>query len=289
MKRILVVFFILLFISCGKQKSDLEIIESDNIKKEVIAETTPESKNEVAETKPLIKITQNDLLKIMVRSDGAPGMFLNSNQELEGFYVELEKSVMKEMNQKYELIPYNDIGILIQQIKTGEVHSALATPILPDYQSFLNISNKFEILHFVIFLPEKSEVIIPDNKEDAIKTLFGKKIGVQTRGHIYQLLRDYKDIEIIEYPTTTVAMEALNKGEVDAVPEVKRIGLHYAKLNNWDVKPVGGTILSIDIGTSFSQAIDPSVVDRYNVALQSLLDSGYVDELYNTYFGHLEQ
>jgi hypothetical protein len=45
MKRILVVLFIMLIISCVKQKSDLQIIESENTK-EVIKETTPEAKHE---------------------------------------------------------------------------------------------------------------------------------------------------------------------------------------------------------------------------------------------------
>lgn len=282
MKKILTFTLLsVLILSCNKRNSELEIIENNPEVTTKIHTMNISTKK----TKPLIKISKYDTLKIMVRADGAPGMFLNEKKDLEGFYIELEKAVMDKMQQKYELIPYSDLGPLVQNIKTGTVHSALATPLLPDFQSFLNISNPFEILNFVIFFPESSKEAVIESKEDAIKALYNKRVGVQTRGHIYQILRDHKDIEIIEYPTTTVAMEALNNGEVDAVPEVRRVGIYYSKLNNWNVKPVGVPILNLKIGTGFSKALDPSIVNRYNTALQSLIDSGYIKLLYQNYFG----
>lgn len=285
MKKISLIFIILLIFSItscsrNKKETELELNEPVAEKEEVEVQEIVDD-----ETKPLIEITKDDALQIWVRADGAPGMFLNADNELEGFYVDLEVAVMEEMGQKYDFVPYTDLGPLVQKIKNGSAHSALSTPVVPDFEAFLNISIPFEVLTYVVFLPLESDEIIPDNKEEAIKALYGKKIGVQTRGHIYQVLRDHKEIEIIEYPTTTVAMEALHNGEVDAVPEVKRIGILYAKENNWNVKPVGAPIFGLDIGTGFSQAINPSVVDRYNKALQTLIDNGYVAELYNSYFG----
>ncbi len=273
----------LLLLSCNRRSSELEIIDSGSDSVTVVEEKVVHIVDE--ETKPLIYITRNDVLEIYVRADGAPGMFLNEDGVLEGFYVELEKEIMKEMGQKYKMVPYSDVGPLVQKLKSGVAHSGLSTPLLPDYKSFLNLSIKYEDLYYVIFLPGDSTEVVPLDKEKAIRSLYGKKIGVQTRGHVYQVLREHKEIEILEYPTTTVALEALHNGEVDAVPEVNRIGKYYSKLNNWNVKPVGPSIFSLEIGTSFSQAIHPSIVDRYNIALQSLIDSGYVDNLYNSYFG----
>ncbi len=273
----------LLLLSCNRRSSELEIIDSGSDAVTVVDEKVVHIVDE--ETKPLIYITRNDVLEIYVRADGAPGMFLNDYGELEGFYVDLEKEIMKEMDQKYNLNSYTDLGPLIQNIKSGEGHSVLATVDVPDYRAMANISTTYEVLPYVIFWPKDSEMVIPDNKEEAIKSMYGKKVGVQTRAHIYQILRDYKDIEIVEYPTTTVAMEALHNGEVDAVPEVRRIGVYYSKLNDWNVKPVGSAIFELNIGTGFSKVLDTSVVDRYNVALQSLINSGYVDNLYESYFG----
>lgn len=285
MKKLLLLFILsILILSCDKKDTELEVIEKETPEVTQNDNTTEQVTNE-EETKPLIEISKEDVLQIWYRADGAPGMFVDENGNAKGFYIDLEKAIMKEMGQKYNFNPYSDLGPLIQNIKSGTAHSALATVDVPDYRALANISTTFEVLDYYIFISANNNDIVPTNIDEAIKYLNGKKVGVQTRAHIYQLLRDHKEIEIVEYPTTTVAMEALHNGEVDAVPEVKRIGVLYAKEKNWAVKPVGAPIFSQDIGTGFSKVVDTSVVDRYNKALQTLIDNGYVADLYNSYFG----
>ncbi len=282
MKKILILLgMTCLILSCNKKESELEITENTTevVKEKSVVETTE------AETKPLILITKDDTLQIYVRADGAPGMYLADDGELKGFYVDLEKAIMEEMGQKYNLNAYSDVGPLIVNIKSGAGHSALSVPNSPDYETFLNLSIVYEILEFVLIVQETNNDIVSGNRDELLKQLSGKKVGVQTRAHIYQVLRDYKEIELVEYPTTTQAVEALNRGEIDAVPEVKRIMEHYSEINNWNLKAIGDPIITQEITTGFSQVLDPSVVDRYNVALKSLIDSGFVDNLYKEYFG----
>ena len=279
-KNLPIIIFLLIIVSCQKKETTLEIIKTKS--------ETPDmkiSEDIISVDKPLIEITKDIPLQIYVRSDGAPGMYLDEDGAIKGFYVDLEKAIMDKMNQNYELIPYSDVGPVIQNLKVGVAHSALSTPILPDYKAILNLSNKFETLDFVIFISEfNNDIQSGENIQDAINQLFGKKVGVQTRGHIYQLLRDYKEIEIIEYPTTTNALEALNNGQVDAVPDVKRIGNFYKNKNNWKIKDIGVPIFTLPIGTGFSKAINPNIIDRYNLALTDLINTGYVKDLYTSYF-----
>lgn len=284
MKRFIFCIYIIttLFGCTKKHKTELIINEI-----ETTENVTTDNNISLENTKPLIEITPDDELLIIVRSDGAPGMFLNEQNLLTGFYVELEELIMKEMGQNYRFITYTDLGSAIQLIKNGEVHSALATPDVPDFRLLANISSTFEILNFIIFLQDHINEEVPENKYDAIKYLYGKKVGVQTRGHIFQLLRDHPEIELVEYPTTTVAMEALHRGEVDAVPEVKRISMYYRQVYDWKVKSFGPTIFELNIGTGFSKKLSQSIVYRYNIALQKLIDSGLVDELYNDYFNEM--
>lgn len=282
MKRILILLGITcLILSCNKKESELEITENAPV---VIKEKPVVVTTEV-ETKPLLLITKDDTLQIYVRADGAPGMYLADDGELKGFYVDLEKAIMEEMGQKYNLNAYSDVGPLIVKIKSGAGHSALSVPNSPDYETFLNLSIVYEILEFVLIIQETNNEIVAGNREELLKQLSGKKVGVQTRAHIYQVLRDYKEIELVEYSTTTQAIEALNRGEIDAVPEVKRILEHYSGIKNWNLKAVGEPIITQEITTGFSQVLDPSVVERYNIALQSLIDSAYVDNLHKSYFG----
>lgn len=281
-KEIIILILIAIMASCSKKESEI-LITQEKAPEQVEEENINTNIGE--ENEQLVLINPEDELAILVRADGAPGMLLNDEGELVGFYVDLEKAVMKEMGQKYKLIPYTDVGPVIQKLKTGEIHSAVAAPDVPDFRALFHISSIYEVVNYVIFLPKNSTEVLPKNKEQAIRTLNNKKVGVQTRGHIYQLLRDYKDIEIIEYPTTTAALEALHNGEIDAVPDVKRVGVYNTKLNNWNIRPVGEPIHSLNVGTAFSKALDTSVVDRYNVALEKLIASGYVKELHKKYFG----
>ncbi|MGL1892772.1 MAG: transporter substrate-binding domain-containing protein [Spirochaetaceae bacterium] len=279
---ILNILILTLTFGCKKAESELEIIE------ESITTQTADSvvaKEPETGTKPLVTIGLKDTLEIYVRADGAPGMYLDSDGVLKGFYVDLEKAVMDKMGQTYRLNSYSDAGPVVQKIKIGEAHSALAVPDLPDYRTFLNLSIPYEILKYVTVVRADDPTEYPTDRDEIIKSLYGKRVGVQTRGHIYQALRDYKDIILVEYPTTTVAMEALHNGEIDVVPEVKRIMQHYSKLNGWDFRFIDTSIISYDITTGFSQILDEATIKRYNTALQSLIDSGFVNNLYFSYFG----
>jgi ABC-type amino acid transport substrate-binding protein len=216
-------------------------------------------------------------------------MYLGEDGEVHGFYVDLEKMVMEEMGQSYHFVPYSDVGPVIQGLKSGIYHLALAVPDLPDYRTFVNLSIPYELLHYVTFVQEGNTQISGSSRDELIKSLNGKKVGVQTQGHIYQSLRDYKEIELIEYPTTTKALEDLNRGIIDAVPDVKRIGLYYAERYNWHIVPVGDPIISHKITTGISQMIDMSFVKRYNTALGVIIADGRLDRLYSSYFGPINE
>jgi ABC-type amino acid transport substrate-binding protein len=274
---------IMILWGCGK---DEVVIDEDNQK--ITASKETQSSRIDKESKPLIVVSATDTIKIFVREDGAPGMYLGKDGQVHGFYVDLEKKVMEEMGQSYIFVPYSDVGPVVQELKSGTHHIALAAPDLPEYRSFLNLSVPYEVLNYVIFIQKNNKKIAGSTREELIKTLHGKRVGVQTRGHIFQLLRDIKEIELIEYPTTTKALEDLNKGLLDAVPDVKRIGIYYANLNNWDIVPVGNPIISNKLTTAFSKRFETSLLDRYNKGLNALISDGRFDALYESYFGPME-
>lgn len=282
MKKVLLVIG-LLFILYSCTKKDEVII--DTVEKEAEEEVKDVVPEDGLTSKPLVVIKPEDSVKIFVRADGAPGMYLADDGEVYGFYVDLERMIMNRMGQTYEFIPYTDVGPVALAMKTGTHHIGLSVPDLPDYRTFMNLSIHYETLNYVTFVREDNKDIKGTSKEDVIKSLHGKRVGVQVDGHIYQILRDIKEIELVEYPTTTKALADLNAGLLDAVPDVKRIGEYYSKLNNWTIKPVGEAIISHKISTGFSKIYDTSFIDKYNKALQSMLDDGSVEKLWVSYFG----
>lgn len=283
MRRYLVVLLAaVLLLNCVK-KDELEIDQEAPAESETPSAAVAAPVEEAS--KPMVTIEPSDQVIILVRADGAPGMYLGDDGEVHGFYVDLEKMIMAEMGQSYVFEAYTDVGPVVQGIKSGQYHIALSVPDLEDYRSFLNLSVHYETLNYVTFVRSDNTDITGSTTMEIISSLYGKRVGVQTQGHIYQILRDIKEIELVEYPTTTKAMEDLNNGNLDAVPDVKRIGIHYSGLNGWDLKPVGKAVVSHKISTGFSKIYDISLVERYNAALKGLLDDGSVQELWESYFG----
>lgn len=281
-KKILFLTALFLLIFACKKRDELEIEKEDVNEVVAVEEEKPEI---IEESKPLIILTKDDIVKILVRADGAPGMWLGEDGEVYGFYVDLERLVFEEMGQKYEFVPYTDVGVAAQGLKTGTSHVALAVPDLADYRSFLNLSLPYETLNYITFVHNDNNDIKGETKEELLKSLSGKKVGVQVTGFAFQSLRDNKDLELVEYATTTKAMEGLHNREVDAVIENRETGSYYVKQNNWDLKPVSQNILNHRNTSGFSMALDTSIVDRYNEALQRLFDNGSVDKLHKEYYG----
>lgn len=277
------ILFLLLLISGCQKKDKLEIDEEKPEDK--ITVDDKKAVVEVTESKPLVVVSKDDTVNVLVRADGAPGMYLGDDGKVYGFFVDLEKMVMERMNQKYKFVPYTDVGSAAQDLKSGLSHAALAVPDLPDYQSFLNLSIPYETYNYITFVVDNNTEIKGSTREEIIKSLHGKKVGVQTTGFIFQHLRDIKEIELVEYATTTKAMEGLHLGQVDAVLENRETGEYYSEIYNWNVKPVGKNILSHTNTSGFSTIFDLSLLDRYNSALRSLLEDGSVDKLRVKYYG----
>ncbi|MBI9099917.1 MAG: transporter substrate-binding domain-containing protein [Spirochaetaceae bacterium] len=289
LKKMSIILSIILISSvsgCSKKDTEL-IIEKENTQETTTSEIQQTETEE--ENKPLIAVSSSDTVQIFVREDGAPGMYLGDDGEVHGFYVDLEKMVMEEMDQSYKFVPYSDAGPVINGLKSGTHHLALAAPDLPGFRAIFDLSIPYEILHFVTFVQKGNNEIKGSTKEELLQSLHGKKVGVQTQGHIYESLRDIREIKLVEYPTTTSAMEDLNKGLLDAVPDVKRIGLYYAEQNNWEIKPVGQPIISHIITTAISKMFEPSLLNRYNSALSKIIADGRRDTLWESYFGPMSE
>lgn len=282
LKKFYTILLILFLVFSCRKGDELEVIE--DVKQEEVQVERDSDEQEV-ESKPLIVLGIENTVRILVRADGAPGMWLGEDGEVYGFYVELDTLVFKEMGQSVEFVPYSDVGVAAQELKTGTSHVALAVSDLPDYRSFLNLSDPYETLNYIAFVHNDNSDIGGESSEELLGSLKGKKVGVQVTGFAYQNLRDYKELELIDYSTTTKAMEGLHNKEVDAVFDNREIGVYYIDKNNWNLKPVGKNIFNHKNTSGFSKAVDPEIVERYNKALDTLLNNGSVDKLHKKYYG----
>ncbi len=207
------------------------------------------------------------------------------NNEFKGFWVDVERSILSKMGQKYLFVEFTNAEKVVTDVKDGTLHAAIGAPIIPDYQQILNFTDAYITLDLITLVRTDTVDIGGNTPEEVINSLFGKTVGVQARGVEYNLLREYRDITIIEYETGTVALEKLANGEVDAKIENKEIALYHARMNGWDIKAVGVPLNSMVSAMGFSKRVDPEIITRYNTALKEILDDGTFDKIYREWFG----
>lgn len=284
MKYFLYILVFLLFTACADEQPKLVIFgdeqSSDSLDNNPDLSETADS----AERKTAVMINPDDMITIMVRADGAPGMYLGDDGDVHGFYIDLTKMIMSEMQQNYRFQAYTDLGPVIHGIKAGTMQIALTAPDVPDYKALAHLTVPFETHRVVTFRRSGDTSIGGATAEDVIESFKGKKIGVQTRAHVYQALREEKEIELVEFPTSTLAMEALDRGDVDAVPDVKRVGIYYANSKGWNIEAAGAPILELNICNAVSRAIDESFLVKYNNAISKVINDGRLKKLYEDYF-----
>lgn len=275
------VFVSLVFNSgCGKGNS----VEVKKVNPDSPVEINGEGPDDEA-LKPKVTITPDYTYVAYIREDSAPHMFFDESGDAQGFYVELERAVLKQMgHDNYRFEGFVDVGPMLHELKEGTAHSALAAPRTSDFEKIFNLSDTYMTIDFVCFVRNGYDSLEGSTRASLIESLSGKNIGVQARSQIYDLFRARKDINLIEYSTSTIALKKLAEGEVDVVPDVRQIGEYYSELNNWNISPYGPVLASIEAVTAFSRAVNKDFVERYNKALAEIKRNGTFDILYKELF-----
>jgi len=234
--------------------------------------------------KPLITIRKQDELTIMVRSDYKPFMWMDENNQPIGWIVDVDKAILAEMGQSYRMIPYTDAGKATQDVKSGVAYALMATPFSPDYEKIFNMAKPWIYMDIMIFVHKDTTDIGGDTPDECIQSLYGKRVGVQARGFEYNLLRDHKEIQLIEYETGSVAIQKLAEKAVDAKIEILQPALYQAKTENLQIKAVGVPLMSVQGTLGFNKGIDPEIIECYNTALNTIQSNGVYDKIYKKWF-----
>jgi polar amino acid transport system substrate-binding protein len=109
-------------------------------------------------------------------------------------------------------------------------------------------------------------------------------IGTQTATTNLETAMDYlPDERISAFDQFPFAVQALIGGDVDAVLIDEVAGLGYISQNAGQIEFVGPSIASDPLGLVFPKGSE--LVDPFDLALQSMMDDGLMDEINERYFG----
>lgn len=109
-------------------------------------------------------------------------------------------------------------------------------------------------------------------------------IGTQTATTNLETAMDYlPDERISAFDQFPFAVQALIGGDVDAVLIDEVAGLGYISQNAGQIEFVGPSIASDPLGLVFPKGSE--LVEPFDLALQSMMDDGLMDEINERYFG----
>lgn len=256
---LIISFFMLLLAACGSSE------ESD-------ANESKESSGDEGKS--------GESYTVATDNNFVPFEFLNEDTgEMEGFDMDLIRAVADEAGFEVEIESMKFDGV-VAGMQSGRYDIGIAgMTITEERVETIDFSEPYYDAGLTIAVQESNSDI---KSED---DLAGKKVGTRSGTTSEQYLKEnHPDAEVVTFPGIVEAYMDLQAGRVDAVmydvPNVKYYVNNDAK---GELKTVGETLQGEQYGIAFPK--DSELVDPANEALQTLIDNGTYDDIYEEWFG----
>ncbi|WP_157152053.1 amino acid ABC transporter substrate-binding protein [Brachyspira sp. SAP_772] len=263
MKRIITLFFIFIFaISCSTKTDTQNTGEADN---------------------SLQKVKEAGKLVLGLDDAFAPMSFIDENEEIVGFDIDLAKEVTKIMGVELETKPV-DWASSILSLKKGDIDVI--------WSGFaVNESRKKQVNFSKPYLYNRLMVAIYAGRDDikSKEDLKGKVVGVQTGSSNYEILLNdpiSKELkEIRQYDTYVNAFLDLEAQRIDAVVAGETTIRYYiAKENaNFELleeEPLTSQYVSVGLRKG-----DMELLNAIDSALDTIRTNGKASEIATKWFG----
>ena len=201
--------------------------------------------------------------------------------EYVGFDMDLIDAIAKEIGFEYELKPMDYAGIT-PALQTGNLDIAIAgITITPERAETVDLSDPYYDAGTAIMVREDSDI---QTKED----LKGKVVATKTGTSSYDYVKEMDEIkEVVPFPNIDQAYMELQKGTADAVVFDLPSLIYYVKTN-----PQAGMRVLDDLleGQTFGIALPKGspLTNEVNMALAKLKEDGTYDEIFNKWFGGVD-
>lgn len=171
---------------------------------------------------------------------------------------------------------------MIQAVADGQYDAAAdGITITPDRDELVDFSIGY------VAIDQRLLVRIDETRIESIEDIVADeslKLGTQTGTTNYETALQYLPAERIEaFEQFPFAVQALVAGDIDAVIIDETAGQGYLGANAEDLKLVGPSLSSDELGFIFPPGSD--LVEPVNWALQQMMDDGTLNALNAQYFG----
>jgi polar amino acid transport system substrate-binding protein len=226
----------------------------------------------------LADIKTSGVLKAGVKYDFKPFGFVNENNDVVGFDIDLLKYIAKDLGVKVKFQQVTS-KTRIPLVAGGQIDIAAA--------SMTHKVQRDDTIDFTIsyFFDGQSMLVRSDCKATKAKEFAGKKVGAiqgATSGENFKkAVPDAKIVSFQEYPQ---AVMALKKGKIDAVTTDLVWCTTQANDSKGTLKVTGGTLSTEPYGMGIAEN-ESNLRDAINFAIQDAVKDGTYTTLYKKWFG----
>ena len=220
-------------------------------------------------------------IKFAMEATYAPFEFMDENNQIQGFDVDLANALCEEMKAKCTF--HNQaFDSLIPALKFKRYDAAISAMDITDARlKQVNFSNAY--------YDNSAAFISIEGKVADQAALEGKRVGVQNGStHQSYLLEQMTGVTAVPYSSYQDAFIDMKNGRIDSVfGDTAVVAEWFKKQDN--LTYVGDQVTNQEyFGNGFGIAVNKSnqeLVDQLNVALAAVKVNGEYDEIFNKYFG----
>ncbi|MFM2577859.1 lysine/arginine/ornithine ABC transporter substrate-binding protein [Vibrio fortis] len=220
-------------------------------------------------------------IKFAMEATYAPFEFMDENNQIQGFDVDLANALCEEMKAKCTF--HNQaFDSLIPALKFKRYDAAISAMDITDARlKQVNFSNAY--------YDNSAAFISIEGKVADQAALEGKRVGVQNGStHQSYLLEQMTGVTAVPYSSYQDAFIDMKNGRIDSVfGDTAVVAEWFKKQDN--LTYVGDQVTNQEyFGNGFGIAVNKSnqeLVDQLNVALAAVKANGEYDEIFNKYFG----
>ena len=227
-------------------------------------------------------MAQADEVKFVTNAAYAPFEFVDENNEMQGFDIDLAKAIceIQQMNCSFHNQAFDS---LIPSLKFRRYNAAIAAmDITPERAKQVDFSD--------IYYENSAVFVTPTNKFDNLDALQKETVGVQNGTSHQKYIQDKLEADGMAarpYQSVQDALLDMSNGRISAVfADTAVVGDWLAKNEGYAV--LGERITDDDyFGTGFGIAVtqgNQELLDQLNEGLSQLKDNGTYDNLYQKYF-----
>ena len=228
---------------------------------------------------PAFAQTEREVIAVLPRNF-SPHYIVTPDKPPTGFAIDVMNAVAKRSGLKIRYQVKDTWLDVHKALKSGEADLVPNMGITDDRKAFINFTSPVETLPVSIFIRSSTDDI--QGAED----LTGKKVAVVSTNVALFLLRDRKDIELVEFADIQNGLFALLSGDVDAFAFPESVITYLARNANigQQITVAGRPLIEIKRAIAVNKR-DPELRDRLEAAVQEFVRSKEYRAIYTKWHG----